>query len=124
MQKIQVNVFGEEIKECSCSPMTGFFRTGCCETSDQDLGSHTVCTVLTNEFLEFSFNQGNDLITPVPAFGFPGLVAGDRWCLCAPRWKEALEQGCAPMVVLSATHERALEYIDFNDLKRYAVDIT
>ena len=104
--------------------MTGFFRTGCCETSDQDQGSHTVCTVLTNEFLEFSFNQGNDLITPVPAFGFPGLVAGDRWCLCAPRWQEALEQGCAPMVVLSATHERALEYIDFNDLKRYAVDIT
>ena len=113
MQEIQVNVFGEEIKECSCSPV-----------SDQDQGSHTVCTVLTNEFLEFSFNQGNDLITPVPAFSFPGLVAGDRWCLCAPRWQEALEQGCAPMVVLSATHERALEYIDLNDLKRYALDIT
>ena len=123
MKEIQLNVFGEEIRECSCSPMTGFFRTGCCETSGQDQGSHTVCTVLTNNFLEFSFNQGNDLITPVPAFSFPGLVAGDHWCLCAPRWKEALEHGCAPMVVLSSTHEKALEYIDLSELKKYAVDL-
>jgi hypothetical protein len=123
MKEIQLNVFGEEIRECSCSPMTGFFRTGCCETSDQDQGSHTVCTVLTNNFLEFSFNQGNDLITPVPAFSFPGLVVGDHWCLCAPRWQEALEHGCAPMVVLSSTHKKALEYIDLSELKKYAVDL-
>ena len=123
MKEIQLNVYGEEIKECSCSPMTGFFRTGCCETSDQDQGSHTVCTVLTDKFLEFSFKQGNDLVTPVPAASFPGLVAGDHWCLCAPRWQEALEHGCAPMVVLSSTHEKALEYIDLIDLKKYAVDL-
>ena len=123
MKEIQLNVYGEEIKECSCSPVTGFFRTGCCETSDQDQGSHTVCTVLTDKFLEFSFKQGNDLVTPVPASSFPSLVAGDHWCLCAPRWQEALEHGCAPMVVLSSTHEKALEHVDFIDLKKYAIDL-
>ena len=87
---IQFNIFGEPLKECSCNPMTGFFRTGCCETSEIDQGNHTVCTVLTKEFLNFSFSKGNDLITPIPEASFLGLKPGDRWCLCAPRWQEAL----------------------------------
>ncbi len=120
----QLNIFGETLKECSCSPMTGFYRTGCCETSDIDHGSHTVCTVLTKEFLEFSLSRGNDLITPVPVAEFPGLRSGDKWCLCAPRWQEALEANAAPLIVLSATHISALEYIDIVDLKKYAIDLS
>jgi uncharacterized protein (DUF2237 family) len=103
--------------------MTGFFRDGCCNTGPQDLGSHTVCVVTTADFLAFSKSRGNDLSTPVPALGFAGLEPGDRWCLCAPRWQEALEAGKAPRIVLRATHEGALEYCTLEDLKRYAIDL-
>jgi uncharacterized protein (DUF2237 family) len=106
------------------SPLTGFFRNGCCDTSAEDLGSHTVCVVVTEAFLTFSSSRGNDLSTPVPAFGFPGLKEGDRWCLCAPRWQEALEAGQAPRVVLRATHEAALKYCALADLKRHAIDLS
>jgi uncharacterized protein (DUF2237 family) len=103
--------------------MTGFFRTGCCDTGDEDHGSHTVCVVTTTEFLAFSRARGNDLSTPMPEYGFPGLKPGDRWCLCASRWKEALDAGRAPLVVLTATHERALEVCDLAALKRHAIDM-
>lgn len=103
--------------------MTGFFRNGCCDTGPSDVGSHTVCVSMTDEFLQFSKQRGNDLSTPLPEFGFPGLKAGDRWCLCAPRWQEALEAGQAPRVILRATHEGALEYCSLDDLKRFAVDL-
>jgi hypothetical protein len=99
------NVLGDRLDVCSAEPKTGFFRDGCCNTNEEDVGSHTVCAVMTAEFLEFSNSRGNDLSTPMPQFGFPGLRPGDRWCLCAPRWREALEAGCAPRVVLRATHE-------------------
>ena len=101
------NVFGEKLEPCSTKPLTGFFRSGCCDTGPEDVGSHTVCVVVTDEFLEFSRSRGNDLSTPMPDFGFPGLNAGDRWCLCAPRWQEALEAGQAPRVILRANHEGA-----------------
>jgi len=117
------NVLGERLEICSISPMTGFFRDGCCDTSLEDVGSHTVCVLMTAAFLEFSKSRGNDLSTPVPEFGFPGLKPGDRWCLCAPRWQEALEAGNAPRVVLRATHEGALNYCSLADLKRFAVDL-
>jgi hypothetical protein len=103
--------------------MTGFFRNGCCDTGPEDVGSLTVCVVLTDEFLKFSKSRGNDLSTPMPEYGFPGLQAGDRWCLCAPRWQEALEAGQAPRVVLRATHEGALAFCSLADLKRYAIDL-
>ena len=118
------NVLGSPIETCSMKPMTGFFRTGCCDTSAQDLGSHTVCVVMTAAFLGFSKARGNDLSTPMPDFGFPGLKAGDRWCLCAPRWQEALEASQAPRVVLRATHEGALAYCALADLKKYAMDLS
>ena len=118
------NVLGGTLENCSLKPMTGFFRTGCCDTSAEDVGSHTVCVVVTAEFLAFSKARGNDLSTPMPAFGFPGLVPGDRWCLCAPRWQEALEADRAPRVVLRATHEEALAYCELADLKRYAIDLS
>jgi uncharacterized protein (DUF2237 family) len=102
------NVLGDRLDVCSMEPKTGFFRDGCCNTNGEDVGSHTVCAVMTAAFLEFSKSRGNDLSTPLPRFGFPGLRPGDRWCLCAPRWQEALEAGCAPRVVLRATHEGAL----------------
>jgi len=102
--------------------VTGFFRNGCCDTSDQDVGSHTVCVVMTDEFLAFSKARGNDLSTPLPEYGFPGLKAGDRWCLCAPRWKEALDAGAAPRVVLEATHEETLAIVPLGVLKDYAVE--
>jgi uncharacterized protein (DUF2237 family) len=117
------NVLGETLEICSISPMTGFFRDGCCNTSQEDVGSHTVCVVTTAAFLEFSKSRGNDLSTPMPEFGFPGLKPGDRWCLCAPRWQEALEAGKAPRVVLRATHEGALSYCSLADLKRFALDL-
>ena len=117
------NVFGDPLQACSLSPMTGFFRNGCCETSPEDVGSHTVCAVMTAEFLAFSKAQGNDLSTPVPEFGFAGLKPGDRWCLCAPRWQEALAANRAPRVVLRATHEGALEFCALPDLKRHAIDL-
>ena len=117
------NVLGERLELCSMKPMTGFFRDGCCDTSRGDIGSHTVCAVMTAAFLEFSKSHGNDLSTPIPEFGFPGLRPGDRWCLCAPRWREALEAGQAPRVVLRATHEGALSHCSLADLKRFAVDL-
>jgi uncharacterized protein len=117
------NVLGERLDICSIDPMTGFFRDGCCNTSREDAGSHTVCVVMTAEFLAFSKSAGNDLSTPMPQFGFRGLKPGDRWCLCAPRWQEAFEAGQAPRVVLRATHEGALAYCSLADLKRFAVDL-
>jgi uncharacterized protein (DUF2237 family) len=118
------NVLGGTLDSCSISPMTGFFRDGCCNTSPQDVGSHTVCVVMTDAFLAFSKSHGNDLSTPMPDYGFPGLKEGDRWCLCAPRWQEALEAGSAPRVVLRATHEGALGYCTLADLKRFAIDLS
>ena len=103
------NVLGDRLEDCSIKPMAGFFRDGCCNTGPEDIGSHTVCAVMTAAFLEFSKSRGNDLSTPMPQDGFPGLTPGDRWCLCAPRWQEALEAGHAPRVVLWATHEGALD---------------
>lgn len=105
-------------------PLTGFTRSGRCETGPQDIGSHTVCAVMTAEFLEYSRLRGNDLVTPVAEFEFPGLLPGDRWCLCAARWKEAYDAGCAPRVALRATHERALEQIDMSILREYAIDLS
>ena len=118
------NVLGDALQSCSINPMTGFFRNGCCDTSREDVGSHTVCAVMTAEFLAFSKACGNDLSTPMPDFGFPGLKPGDRWCLCAPRWQEALEAGRAPRVVLRATEASALAHCDLADLKRHAVDLS
>ena len=117
------NVLGEPLESCSVKPVTGFFRNGCCDTSREDLGSHTVCAVMTAAFLAFSKASGNDLSTPVPEFGFPGLKPDDRWCLCAPRWQEAFEAGQAPRVALRATHEGALDHCSLADLKRHAVDL-
>ena len=118
-----LNVLGEPLELCSLSPMTGFYRDGCCNTGDEDVGSHTVCAVMTVEFLEFSKSRGNDLSTPVPAAGFKGLKSGDRWCLCAPRWQEAFEAKQAPRVVLRATHQGALAHCSLADLKRLAIDL-
>jgi hypothetical protein len=103
--------------------MTGFYRNGACETGPEDFGSHTVCAVMTTEFLEFSRSRGNDLSTPAPENDFPGLRPGDRWCLCAPRWQEAFETGSAPRLVLGATHEGALRFAALEDLKRHAIDL-
>ena len=118
------NVLGERLEICSIAPMTGFFRDGCCNTAEEDIGSHTVCAVMTAEFLAFSKSAGTDLSTPMPQFGFRGLKPGDRWCLCAPRWQEAFAAGQAPRVVLRATHEGALEHCALADLKRFAVDLS
>ncbi len=118
-----VNVLGEPLESCSEEPMAGFFRDGCCNTSDEDLGSHTVCVEVTREFLEFSRFRGNDLSTPVPEYGFPGLKPRDRWCLCAARWLEAQQHGMAPRVMLRGTHQRALEIVPLNLLKEYAGDL-
>jgi uncharacterized protein (DUF2237 family) len=117
------NVLGERLEICSIQPMTGFYRDGCCNTGEEDVGSHTVCAVMTAEFLAFSKSAGNDLSTPMPQFGFRGLKPGDRWCLCAPRWQEAFAAGHAPRVVLRATHEGALDHCALADLKRFAVDL-
>jgi uncharacterized protein (DUF2237 family) len=119
----QHNVFGEPIEVCSLKPTTGFFRTGCCETGPEDVGVHTVCVEVTAEFLAFSKARGNDLSTARPELGFPGLNPGDRWCLCAARWQEALDAGAAPRVVLTSTHEASLEVVRLADLKRYALDL-
>ena len=119
----QRNVLGGILGACSERPLTGFFRDGCCHTSDEDLGSHTICVVLTAEFLAFSKSRGNDLSTPRPEYQFPGLKPGDRWCLCALRWREALQAGQAPRVVLNATNEAALRIVSLDDLKRHAIDL-
>ncbi len=117
------NVLGSELKACSMSPVTGFFRDGSCNTCAGDQGLHTVCCSVTREFLEFSRFRGNDLSTPRPELGFEGLKPGDCWCLCAGRWLEAFEAGMAPMVHLLATHERTLDLVPLNALKQFAVDL-
>jgi uncharacterized protein (DUF2237 family) len=116
-----LNVLGGPLQACSFDPVTGFFRTGCCETSPDDRASHTVCARVTEEFLAFSMRQGNDLSTPQPAYRFRGLNAGDRWCLCAARWLEAYEAGVAPPVVMEATHERALDVVPLEALQACAL---
>ena len=115
------NVLGEELVPCSLDPVTGFFRNGCCETGPHDVGMHTVCAVMTAEFLSYSKSVGNDLSTPRPDLGFDGLKPGDRWCLCAPRWKEALDAGAAPQLVLEATHEETLAIVPLGILKDHSV---
>ena len=116
------NVLGNDLETCSTSPITGFYRDGCCNTGPGDHGMHVVCAQVTREFLDFSKARGNDLSTPNPLFQFPGLKPGDRWCLCAQRWQEALEADVAPPVFLSATHISALEFVDLEDLQRHALD--
>jgi uncharacterized protein (DUF2237 family) len=118
------NVFGEPIKECCSSPLTGFYRDGSCNTGPEDFGVHTVCTRVDADFLAFSKAAGNDLSTPVPQFGFAGLKPGDCWCLCAARWKEALDAGHAPRIRLTATHEATLDIVPLDTLKKYAIDIS
>lgn len=114
------NVLGGPLMPCSLTPLTGFYRNGCCETGPDDLGVHTVCAIMTEDFLVFSAAMGNDLSTPHPEFNFPGLLEGDRWCLCAGRWLEAFEAGVAPKVVLDATHEKTLEVVPLEQLKAHA----
>ena len=115
------NVLGGPLEPCSLDPVTGFYRNGCCETGPHDVGIHTVCAVMTEEFLAYSAAVGNDLSTPRPEYAFPGLKPGDRWCLCAPRWKEALDAGCPPQLVLAATHEETLAMAPLGVLKDHAV---
>ena len=117
----QVNVLGTELQPCSLDPITGYYRTGCCENHGDDPGMHVVCCRVTDEFLEFSKQSGNDLSTPMPQYGFAGLADGDQWCVCAARWAEALEAGCACSVVLESTHMSALEFVNLDDLKSHAV---
>ncbi len=116
------NVLGGTLQPCCMSPRTGFFRNGKCETGPDDFGLHLVCAQMTEEFLEFSFDAGNDLSTPNPDYDFPGLTPENCWCLCVERWKEALEAGCAPPVILAATHISALEFVDIEDLIKHAID--
>jgi len=118
------NVLGGLLQVCSVSPMTGFGRDGICHTGPQDIGSHTVCAQMTEAFLDYSLQRGNDLVTPVPEYDFPGLKPGDRWCVCATRWLEAAEDGVAPPVVLEATHERALRKVALADLQYHALQTT
>jgi uncharacterized protein (DUF2237 family) len=116
------NVLGSELETCSMSPRTGFYRDGCCNTGAGDVGLHTVCAVMTEMFLQFSRERGNDLMTPNPAHRFPGLSAGDRWCLCVLRWKEAMDAGVAPPVVLEATHISTLEFVSLEELRQHAAE--
>ncbi|MEC8493292.1 MAG: DUF2237 domain-containing protein [Planctomycetota bacterium] len=122
IQRQELNVLGEALEVCCTDPMTGFFRDGACRTGPDDLGSHTVCARVTAEFLEFSRSRGNDLSTPRPEFSFPGLRPGDCWCLCALRWREALEAGCAPRVRLAACHSSCLEAVSLDDLRAHALE--
>ena len=117
---MKTNILGTPLKCCCKDPLTGYYRDGYCRTGPGDHGLHTVCAVMTDEFLQFSAMRGNDLVTPVPEYHFPGLVAGDRWCLCVSRWAEALEAGCAPLVDLEATHSSAIAFVDLADLKAHA----
>lgn len=119
----QKNVLGGELESCCTSPMTGFYRDGHCSTDDSDQGSHTVCARMTAEFLVFSKRTGNDLSTPHPEFGFPGLKPGDKWCVCVSRWEDAFLAGVAPRIVLAATHERALDVVELEELKAHALDL-
>jgi len=118
------NVLGTDLETCSLSPRTGFYRDGCCNTGREDLGLHTVCIQATATFLDFSRSAGNDLSTPIPEYNFPGVKPGDRWCLCVTRWKEALLAGAAPPVVLEATHMTTLEFVDLEDLRLHAVELS
>jgi uncharacterized protein (DUF2237 family) len=120
---VDLNVLGEALAPCGTDPITGFFRDGCCSTSPEDLGSHTVCAVVTAEFLEHQQRIGNDLITPMPEYRFPGLVPGDRWCVTAANWLRAHLDGAAAYVVLASTHQRALEIIPLDALREHAVDV-
>ena len=120
----QKNVLGEPLRSCSERPLTGFFRTGCCHTGPDDIGLHTVCVEVTEDFLAFSKSRGNDLSTPREEFDFPGLKPGDRWCLCAARWQEAFEAEKAPRVILGGTHEATLHIVTLEDLKRHAIDLS
>lgn len=119
-----LNVFGEALEPCGRDPVTGFFRDGCCNTSRQDMGSHTVCVAVSDAFLAYSLSRGNDLVTARPEFGFPGLKDGDRWCVCAARWLEAEVAGAAPRVYLRSTHQRALETVPMETLRGYAIDLS
>ena len=114
-----LNVFGKKIELCSTNPMTGFYRNGCCETGPNDYGTHTVCAIVTDEFLRFSKERGNDLSTENPEYNFKGLKNGDKWCLCVSRWIEAYEAGCAPKIILESTNIKTLEYITFEELLDY-----
>ncbi|MDP2238047.1 MAG: DUF2237 domain-containing protein [Bacteroidales bacterium] len=114
------NVFGEPLIECSAKPLTGFYRDGCCNTGEEDAGLHTVCAVMTEEFLTFSKSRGNDLSTPMPLYHFSGLKPGDKWCLCALRWIEAWQAGKAPKVILEATHEKTLDFVSLQELVKFA----
>ena len=116
------SVLGEPLEECGRDPLTGFYRDGCCETGPDDAGTHVVCAVMTAEFLAFTASRGNDLSTPRPSLRFPGLTPGDRWCLCVSRWKEALDAGVAPPVVLAATHRAALDVVSLDDLRAHAAE--
>ena len=116
---MEKNVFGEKLHICCTSPMTGYFRDGSCRTIGEDIGTHTVCAIMTDEFLSFSASRGNDLITPAPHYQFPGLKAGDKWCLCVSRWIEAHKAGCAPKVILEATNLKTLDYVSFETLLEY-----
>ena len=118
-----LNVLHQPLQLCSESPLTGFYRNGYCQTESEDRGQHTVCAVVDNAFLQYTLDQGNDLLTPRPALGFPGLKPGDHWCLCAARWKEAHQEGRAPKIVLAATHKKALDIVVLDTLLMYAVDI-
>ena len=121
--RLPKNVLGTELELCCTDPMTGFFRDGYCRTGMEDYGLHLVCAIMTDEFLAFSKSVGNDLSTPVPEYQFPGLMAGDNWCLCVTRWKEALEAGCAPKVRVKSTHISAIEFVSLEELKAHATDI-
>lgn len=122
MIRPSINVLGSTLAPCSVEPMTGFFRNGCCDTGPEDSGMHTVCAVMTRDFLAFSASVGNDLSTPRPEFGFPGLRPGDRWCLCCLRWVEAYDAGFAPKVILESCHEQVLEFVELETLKQFAFE--
>ena len=121
MKEEGYNVFGEPLLVCGTSPLTGAFRNGCCDTGPFDIGTHTVCAMVTQAFLDYSKQRGNDLTRPLPQYNFPGLVEGDRWCLCVSRWKEAHLAGVAPPVILEATHQKTLEVVPLSVLERYAL---
>ena len=122
-EKKQLNVLGTELEKCGIDPITGFFRDGCCNTGANDHGTHTVCAIMTDEFLDFTKRNGNDLTTAKPEFNFPGLKAGDKWCLCALRWEEARIAGVAPKIKLSSTNIKTLEIIEISDLKKFQIDL-
>ena len=122
MKDASLNVFGEPLILCGINPMTGAFRNGCCDTGQLDTGTHTVCAIITDAFLTFSKLKGNDLTQPYPQYNFPGLINGDRWCLCILRWLEAYRAGMAPEIILEACHQKTLDYVSLDTLKKYAVD--